>query len=805
VQLYAGSSKQFIEDAVQNQIAEKLKLAFNSQFRFSPSPGEVASWRNSLSKLKDVFQRAKLTDHGVVLEYQLPLSSKRLDCMVTGNNSDRRGSAVIVELKQWEKCEEADGENEVTTWTGHGKRSVLHPSVQVGQYEMYLRDTNAAFHEGPEPVDLHACSYLHNYTIAADDLLRSRKYRRYVGNYPLFSMDDVDPLCNYLDGFVSGGDGMPVLQRVVESRFRASKKLLEHVGDVIKAKKEYILLDEQLVVYDEVFAAARKGFANKQKTLLLVKGGPGTGKSVIALNLMADLSIEDSNAHYATGSKSFTETLRKIVGSRASAQFKYFNSYGCAEPDELDVLILDEAHRIRKTSVNRFTPKTARSGKPQIEELLNAAKVSVFFIDDLQGVRPDEVGSTAVIREAAAKIGCRIHEYELEAQFRCAGSDAFVNWIDNTLGIRKTANILWQGDERFEFKVFESPAELEAAIRQRVAEGSTARMTAGFCWPWSNPDARGSLVDDVVIGDFRRPWNAKPEATRLAKGIPKASLWAFDPTGINQVGCVYTAQGFEFDYVGVIFGRDLIYNPTSVDWEGRKELSHDKAVKQGKERFADLVKRTYRVLLSRGMKGCYVHFMDRETRDFFMSRIEAKVHAKPSVVPVPTFTPRGPTLDLLQEIRPDERFTTHLPVYSLAVAAGGFSEGQSVRPIGWAKVSLGRPLQKDMFIARVAGASMEPTVRDGSWCVFQIERGGSRDGKVVLVQSRQISDPETGHQYTIKRYRSEKELFPDGTWRHKRIVLSPDNNKFADIVLDDVEADSFSVVAELVQPVPDVS
>jgi DUF2075 family protein len=216
-----------------------------------------------------------------------------------------------------------------------------------------------------------------------------------------------------------------------------------------------------------------------------------------------------------------------------------------------------------------------------------------------------------------------MEEYELEAQFRCAGSDAFVNWVNNTLGIRRTANVIWDpGHETFDFRIFPDPHSLEAAIRGKVAEGHTGRVMAGFCWPWSMPDENGNLLDDVVIGDYKRPWDAKPEAKKLALGIPKASLWAYDPNGIDQVGCVYTAQGFEFDYAGVIFGPDLIYRFDKQDWVGDPKHSSDNVVRRSKDRFIDMVRNTYRVLLSRGMKGCYVHFMDKETEQFFKSRME---------------------------------------------------------------------------------------------------------------------------------------------------------------------------------------
>ena len=265
-----------------------------------------------------------------------------------------------------------------------------------------------------------------------------------------------------------------------------------------------------------------------------------------------------------------------------------------------------------------------RSNLAQIEELIRAAKVCVFLIDDVQVVRPDEIGSVEYIRQHAETKNCIVFDYELEAQFRCSGSDAFVNWIDSTLGIRRTANILWEGNETFDFRIFSSPQALEEAIRKKAAEGYTARMTAGFCWKWSKPRPDGTLMEDVVIGEYQRPWNARPEAARLAKGIPKASLWAHLPGGIDQVGCIYTAQGFEFDYAGVIFGKDLLYRFDRQDWVGDREQSYDTVVKRSGAKFADLVKNTYRVLLSRGMKGCYVHFMDKETEHFIRSRMESE-------------------------------------------------------------------------------------------------------------------------------------------------------------------------------------
>jgi hypothetical protein len=236
-------------------------------------------------------------------------------------------------------------------------------------------------------------------------------------------------------------------------------------------------------------------------------------------------------------------------------------------------------------------------------------------------VRPGEVGSSGSILKQAEDGGARVFDYKLEAQFRCSGSDGFINWVNNTLEIERTANVLWNLGDRYDFRIVDSPEELERMIQAKAGEGHTARLVAGFCWPWSGPSQDGTLVNDVQVGSFRRPWNARSGAGRLAPDIPPESLWANDPRGAKQIGCIYTAQGFEFDYVGIIVGPDLVYRH-GKGWIGNPSASHDTVVKRSKDKFLELVKSTYRVLFTRGIKGCYVHFMDKETEQYFSSRTE---------------------------------------------------------------------------------------------------------------------------------------------------------------------------------------
>jgi DUF2075 family protein len=257
-----------------------------------------------------------------------------------------------------------------------------------------------------------------------------------------------------------------------------------------------------------------------------------------------------------------------------------------------------------------------------VDEIIDAAKVSVFLIDDKQVVRPEEIGSSDMIRRASAKFNAQLVEERLQTQFRCAGSEAFVNWVDGWLELGESSPTVFESTDLFEFKIVDSPEALDKLIRSKISEGYSARLTAGFCWPWSAPKADGSLIDDVVIGNFSHPWNAKPDAGKLAKDIPQASFWASDPNGATQVGCIYTAQGFEFDYVGVIFGLDLLRDANSGTWSGDPKASFDTAVKaRAKDRFVDFARNAYRVLVTRGMKGCFVYFQDDITREYVSSLV----------------------------------------------------------------------------------------------------------------------------------------------------------------------------------------
>jgi len=633
MRLYENSTNEFVNDVLFNELTPKLVKSFEKYYGHKPSPSEVNSWKNSLQYVKNFIEANRLYDNAIALEYELPYTTKRIDCLLFGKDLLGKDNMVVIELKQWSKVEDCGIEGNVYTFIGGKNRMVAHPSIQVSGYHYFLKDFVQIFSEN-NSVNLNSCVYCHNYEKKDNDPLFSNRFERIVREFPVFTREDVKKLGEYLRERLAGGHGIELLNRFRESPIKPSKKLLDFTSQIIKEKqKAFSLLDEQIVASNTILDRAKKASRAKKKTVIIVKGGPGTGKSVIALNIMAELLSKGLQVFHATGSKTFTETIRKIVGRRSTSLFKYFNSFTEKkfEENQIDVLICDEAHRIRETSNNRYTKRSERSEIPQVEELVKAAKVSVFFIDDFQVVKPTEIGNSQLIKNAAKKYNAELFEFELKTQFRCNGSNGYLDWINNILEIGEPNTKIYLTEaDKFDFRIFDSPEELYAEIQKKnQIKPNSARLVAGFCWPWSdtlNPD--GTLKKDVKIGSFEMAWEAREKYkgnSKLAKGIPLWYQWPYDPNGVNQIGCIYTVQGFEFDYIGVIFGRDLRYDPKLKTWIADKNESKDPNLNKKRlsdEEFMKYVKNVYRVLLTRGMKGCYVYFVDEGTRKHFEERIK---------------------------------------------------------------------------------------------------------------------------------------------------------------------------------------
>jgi DUF2075 family protein len=599
-------------DSAIEQMTEQMLYRHLSR----PSPAEQRSWARSIPALTRDLVDAGLGNAEVLLEQQLPLTSRRVDAIVAGNHPQTgRPSYVIVELKQWSSAEIFEDNPSLVLIDGYGRDPRIHPLEQVAGYCEYLLDFTPVLSD--QDAHLTGIAYLHNATDFAIQELRDHPAAERMH---LISGDRrnelIDILRSQIDSGISGTDSADLL---LNAREAPSRQLLTVAAAEIQDREQFVLLDEQRVAYNFVLHAVEKARTDDNKRVVIVSGGPGTGKSVIALSLLGELARQGRTVLHATGSRSFTQTLRKIAGhrsTRAKALFKYFNSFMEAEKNGLDVLILDEAHRVRETSASRWTRASARTGRPQVDELINAARVPVFLLDEHQTVRPGELGSIEEITAFAESQGLPVQLIRLDDQFRCGGSQAYVEWVLRLLGLSPGGPIPWAGDDHFTLRAARSPQEIEAAMQRENGRGYTARITAGYCWPWSEPNPDGTLVDDVVIGSWRRPWNLKGD--RSIGGAPPSALWATDPAGFGQVGCVYTAQGFEYDWNGVIFGPDLVWRKDR--WVTQRSASKDPDFRSLKsvppEEFDRLVRNVYKVLLTRGMVGTVLYSTDPQTQEF---------------------------------------------------------------------------------------------------------------------------------------------------------------------------------------------
>lgn len=605
---------------IESEISKVLAEAMLSQTGHRPSASEQKSWANSLPTLHRDLLDAGLHKVEMLLEYRLPLSSKRADVVLAGHHPKTGApSYVVIELKQWSSAERFEDSETLVRVDAYGNRGVTHPAIQVGAYCDYIADFTQVLAD--QPHSLVGAAYLHNATDnGVNDLFAyvgTERERIFTGQR---RGSFIEFLLTYLSPTESGAQAADAL---LGSGIAPSRQLLSVAAEEVQQRERFVLLDEQRDAYEHVLQAVARARRADTKTAIVVTGGPGSGKSVIALSLLGALSREGRSVMHATGSRAFTQTMRQVAGRRAprvQKMFAYFNSFMDSEPNDLDCLILDEAHRIRETSVNRYTRSALRAvARPQVDELLSAAKVPVFLLDEYQVVRPGELGTVADIEQHALARGLRVEKIALDAQFRCGGSEAYIQWVLRLLGIDPQGPDAWTSDGAFDVQVSCSPAEMESALETLHNQGYTARMAAGFCWAWSDPKPDGSLIADVTVGDWQRPWNLKGD--RAIGGAPPSSLWASDPAGFGQVGCVYTAQGFEYDHAGVIMGPDLVWR--DGNWVSVRSASKDPDMrstnKVSDEDFDRLVKNVYKVLLTRGMQSVRIHSVDPETQAFLAS------------------------------------------------------------------------------------------------------------------------------------------------------------------------------------------
>ena len=613
--VYQETKKKFLNDVRLDLIEEKIERKVFERLHKKTAHNEFSSWMNSMQYMYKVLEVKSIPDDSVIaIEYRIPNSNKRVDFIISSEDELGRESAVIIELKQWQKLEKVDSKEAVVKTHLQGRMvETTHPSYQAWSYVSMIEDYNEDVRK--YKINLQPCAYLHNYRLQEHDDLTDSCYEYYIDKAPVFTRGDTDKLAKFISKYVKKGNP-DVLYHIEQGRIVPSKSLQDSLSSMLKGNKEFTLIDEQKVVFERALEIVRN--QNKKK-VYIIHGGPGTGKTVLAINMLVAILNMNQNVMYVTKNSAPREVYRKKLseGKYRKAYidnlFKGSGAFTEAISDDFDCLIVDEAHRL-----NEKSGMFQNLGENQIKEIINAAKTSIFFVDDFQIVTTKDIGSTNEIKKSCRFFDAQVYEDTLISQFRCNGSDSYLSWIDNVLEINPEATDDFDCD--YDIRICDTPDEVRQLILEKNKINNKSRMVAGYCWKWIKEGKNDSHVHDIQIRDFGMSWN-----------LGSSSTWAIDPESVNEIGCIHTCQGLEFDYVGVIIGEDMRYD-NGIITDFMKRAITDQSIKglkglykKDKDRAKDIadkiIKNTYRTLLTRGQKGCYIYCVDENLKSYLKEKL----------------------------------------------------------------------------------------------------------------------------------------------------------------------------------------
>lgn len=463
-----------------------------------------------------------------------------------------------------------------------------------------------------------------NYYFEDDDTLLSNDYKEYTEKAPLFGHNDVVKLRNFIKKYISVGDDGDLLYEIDGGRIKPSKMLQDSLNDMLKGNREFYMIDEQKIIYEYAIKNAIDTISKNNKNVMIVRGGPGTGKSVLAINLLVELNKRGMTCFYVTKNSAprnvYSTKLRgDYTQTYINHLFQGSGNFIEEGANQIDCLVADEAHRLNEKS-GRYQNK----GENQVKEIINAAKFSIFFLDENQKVTLKDIGSEDLIKKFAKEAGAGIYIFELSSQFRCNGSDGYLAWLDRVLEIRNTANLDIDGFN-YDFRVFDDPNEMRNAIEEKNKKNNKSRIVAGYCWEWPT----GNTRKDTNFHEIKIP----EKKFEISWNLEGGEAFAIGANSVHEAGCIHTVQGLEFDYIGVIIGDDLRFEndkvitdyskraKTDSSLKGINKIAKEEGVEKAQEIADIIIKNTYRTLMTRGMKGCYVYCTNKELSSYLKKNI----------------------------------------------------------------------------------------------------------------------------------------------------------------------------------------
>ncbi len=624
--IYSGTKAEFVDKVSNGVLEDEISAAMEQRFGRHALGSEILSWKNSLPYMGLILSTSTVPDDaGIAIEYNIPYTSKRVDLIVSGYNANGANAAVIIELKQWNRADAVPGKDAIVKTDINGRKcEVPHPSYQAWSYATAISDFNAEIQDAD--VCLQPCAYLHNYIKSEPEPLLNQMYSYYVEKAPIFSRKDGKKLKQFLENIIKTGDNGETIFLIDHGKLRPSKSLQDSLSSMMEGNREFVMIDAQKLVNEGVIRSLRQVLKSGKKKTIIIRGGPGTGKTVLAVNLLVEMIKMDSSAVYVTRNATPRHIYNcKLKGSmkknRIDMLFKGSGSFTEAPENAFDAILIDEAHRLNKKSGYHHN-----LGENQVMELIRSSRLSVFFIDENQRVTIDDIGTEDEIKKYTKKFNSSVTVMELDSQFRCSGSDDYLEWIDNLLQIRETASFEPDSSFEYDFRVYDDPNEMRAEIESLNKINNKSRIVAGYCWNWISDSKNDTNVHDISIPEykFEISWN-----------LDNSQTWAIDPDSVNEAGCIHTCQGLEFDYIGVIIGPDIRYDPSTntIITDASKRAKTDQSLKGlSKGRTPDeqrilaekIIKNTYRVLMTRGMKGCFVYCTDKNLSDYIRKMLKPK-------------------------------------------------------------------------------------------------------------------------------------------------------------------------------------
>ena len=552
----------------------------------------------------------------------------------------------------------------------------------------------------------------------------------------------------------------------------------------------------------------------KDSSKIFVKGSAGTGKTILATYLIkllftdvSDSNLDDFNENeiqeinliksfkkkypnaeigLVVAMTSLRKTLQNVFRKMPDLKSSMIISPSETFKKKYDLLIVDEAHRLRQYKnigwMGVFKKNNEKLGLDdtgtELDWIMANSKNQIFFYDSAQSVKPSDIQSSdfdKLINET------NTIEIELKSQMRARGGNDYITFVDDLLNIKRQKKEYYV-PENYDLVVFDSMKDMYQQLAIKEDKFGLCRLIAGYSWPWlSDPKKKPKPnleAIDISIDGVDLQWNKTDKD------------WINSESAFEEVGCIHTTQGYDLNYTGIIFGKEITYNKITKEIEVHKSKYFDKNGKRGIDDIDDLkeyIINIYKTIMYRGIRGTYIYACDKNLREYFKEHINSySAESKLRILPI-------------EDVKP---YVNSVPVIDIYAAAGGFSDLQmesEYENYKWVELPINIVVREGYFVCQVIGESMNKKIENGAWCLFKNYSGGSREGKIVLVEHYDIQDSDFGAGYTVKLYYSKKNITNE-SWSHESIILKPHSydSEYKDIVLEEDEISSLKVLGEFV-------